>query len=85
MQGWRSRGPQAPLFRCPAGFGWVAETRETGKRPEPGHRRTSVSSEKGPITISSERAMNPCSPLKLLWLRHLWRIFCLSRLRVAQV
>jgi hypothetical protein len=41
-----------------AGFGWVAETRETDKRPAPWHRLASDRSEKGPVTTPSERAMN---------------------------
>ena len=37
VQGWSNRGPETGLFRAPAGFGWVAQTRETGKQSEAGH------------------------------------------------
>src|ERR1022692_1350680 len=44
---------------CQTGFGWVAETRETGKGPEPGHRLALDPAVKSPVTIPPERAMNP--------------------------
>src|ERR1035441_7341503 len=42
-----------------AGFGWIAEARETGKGPEPGHRLALDPAVKSPVTIPPERAMNP--------------------------
>jgi len=45
-------------FGRQAGFGGVAETRETRKRPEPGHRLKPDPSEKSLVTIPSERATN---------------------------
>src|SRR5664279_3877330 len=31
-------GQRVGGLRCQAGFGWIAETREAGKKPDPGHR-----------------------------------------------
>src|SRR5450631_1485094 len=42
---------------CQAGFGWVAETRETDKGPAPGHR-LARDPPGTPRTLPSERAMN---------------------------
>jgi hypothetical protein len=50
-------GPEAQPFRATSWVGWVAETRETGKRQEPGHRLAPDPSEKSPVTIPSERAI----------------------------
>src|ERR1035437_1734553 len=33
-----TEGQRLDGLGCQAGFGWVAETRETGRGPEPGHR-----------------------------------------------
>ena len=41
-----------------AGFGGGAETRETGKRPQPGHRLAPDPSEENPVTIPLATAMN---------------------------
>ena len=38
MQGWGNRGQRLDGLGCQAGFGWVAETRETAKGLEPGYR-----------------------------------------------
>jgi hypothetical protein len=38
VQDWRNRGQRLGCLGRQAGFGWVAETRATGKGPEPGHR-----------------------------------------------
>ena len=51
-------GPEARPFRATSWVGWVAETRETGKRQEPGHRLAPDPSEKSPVTIPPERAIN---------------------------
>ena len=41
-----------------AGFGWVAETPETGKGPEPEPSRAPHPSDENPVTIPSERTKN---------------------------
>ena len=38
VQGWRTGGQELDCLGCQAGFGWVAETRETRQGPELGHR-----------------------------------------------
>src|ERR1017187_6814458 len=38
VQGWRNRGQRLGCLGRQAGSEWVAETRETGKGPEPGRR-----------------------------------------------
>jgi CDGSH-type Zn-finger protein len=58
VQDWSSGGLKARLLGRQAGFGRVAETRETGQGRAPGHSRAPYPPEECPVTIRWGRAIN---------------------------
>jgi hypothetical protein len=50
VQDWSNGGPKARLLGRQAGFGRVAETRETGQGRAPGHSRAPYPSEESPVS-----------------------------------